>query len=121
MPESTEDALRRLEERLAQASGAAERLFAEAAAQAASAALRHERRPPPQGWKGAGEQREGDLEVLLGAVEALGELIPPDLRHRLAEAVHEMLLAARALIDWCLERTASRSDEPPEVEDIPVL
>jgi hypothetical protein len=152
-----QDALRRLEERLELASGAAERLFSEAAAQATSAALnatragaapraettahapeteptagaargdRDARRradPPPQGWASdeqAGPLPPGDLELLITALEAIGELVPPDLRRRLGDAVREVLLAVRALIDWYLERDEGRSSEPPEVQDIPVL
>jgi hypothetical protein len=121
MAEATEEALRRLEERLQRASASAERLFSEAAAQATAAATGREA-PPAQGFDSPREeQRPGDLELLIGALEAIGELIPADLRRRLAEAVREVLLAVRALIDWYLERTESRSDEPPEVEDIPVV
>ena len=121
MAETTEDALRRLEERLQRASGAAERLFSEAAAQAAAAATGRSD-VPPQGYATDSDpERPGDLEVLIRAVEALGELVPPDLRHRLAEAVREVLLAVRALIDWYLERTESGRGEPPEVQDIPVV
>ena len=123
MAEAAEEALRRLEQRLARASGAAERLFSEAAAQAAAAAVGGER-TPSQGWQSAAgteEERPGDLELLITALESLGELVPSDLRRRLGEAVREVLLALRALIDWYLERSESRSQEPPEVQDIPVV
>jgi hypothetical protein len=30
-------------------------------------------------------------------------------------------MAARALIDWYLERTERRTSEPTEVEDIPII
>ena len=148
-----QDALRRLEERLERASGAAERLFSEAAAQATSAALsatragaapraetsgrapqagaaasdgdaRRSADPPPQGWTSAESdtpRQSGDLELLITALEAVSELVPPDLRRRLGDAVREVLLAVRALIDWYLERDEGRSSEPPEVQDIPVL
>ena len=55
--------------------------------------------PRPRGTprRPASRAQPGDLEVLIGALEALGELVPPDLRHRLAEAVREVLLAVRAL------------------------
>jgi hypothetical protein len=156
-PTLAQDALRRLEERLERASGAAERLFSEAAAQATSAALSATRpgaapraqptqrapqaepaaapapddaqarsagQPPPQGWA-SGEPdtppAPGDLELLITVLEAIGELVPPDLRRRLGEAVREVLLAVRALIDWYLERNEARSGEPPAVQDIPVL
>lgn len=80
---------------------------------------------PPQGWASAQEPQSprppGDLELLITALEAVGELVPPDLRRRLGDAVREVLLAVRALIDWYLDRSEGRSGEPPEVQDIPVL
>lgn len=121
MPETADEALRRLEERLQRASGAAERLFSEAAAQATAAAMGRDR-APAQGWEGPGEApAPGDLELLTTALEAVADLIPPELRRRLGAAVREVLLAVRALIDWYLERSERRSGEPPEVQDIPVV
>jgi hypothetical protein len=125
-----ESALRALEDRLERASDAAERLIAEAA----NAALR----TPPSGWAapsqnglgsdhnadGAGpgtEQRDDDLSTLVSFVRSLRELIPPDLQRRLAEALRELLLAVRALIDWYLERLEQRRRTPTPIEDIPIL
>jgi hypothetical protein len=54
-------------------------------------------------------------------VRSLRELIPPELQQRLAEALREVLLALRALIDWYLERLEQRRAEPVEVQDIPIL
>jgi hypothetical protein len=118
------DALRRFEERLDRASGAAERLIADATAESAARAGRAFRRPPPAGWQ-APESQKGsgqgaDAELLAHLVEALRELVPPDLQRRLAEAVRELLLAVRALINWYLERLERRRDEPAEVQDIPI-
>jgi hypothetical protein len=114
------DTLRRLERRLDEASEAAERLLAEAAAGAAG------RRPPPAGWQApddepAGDRRDGDLELLAQVLQSLRDRIPPDLQKRLAEALRELLLAVRALIDWYLERLERRRAEPAEVRDIPIL
>src|SRR5947209_20061536 len=114
MDDEPRDALRRLEDRLSTASDAAERLIAEAARTA---------KPPPAGWQAPADQerRAGDFEVLLQAVHAVRELIPPDVLQRLAAALKELLLAVRALIDWYLERIERRRSEPPtEVEDIPI-
>jgi hypothetical protein len=139
---ATRDALRQLEERLDRASEAAERLIAEAAAASAASAGRVAgsaaraagsaaraagsagSSPPPAGWQepsseaGAGG---GDLELLAQVVQSLRELIPSELQHRLAEALRELLLAVRALIDWYLERIEQRHAEPAEVQDIPIL
>jgi hypothetical protein len=126
--ELTAEALRRLQERLDRASDATERLIAEAAA----AALR---RPPPAGWQVRQPQAESEpesggrsappsaseIELLLDAIRALRERIPPELQRRLGEALKEVLLALRALIDWYLERTEQRRGEPTEVRDIPIV
>ncbi|HZU40606.1 MAG TPA: hypothetical protein VE992_06125 [Solirubrobacteraceae bacterium] len=110
-----EDPLARLEEQIARATDAAQRVFAEAA------------QVPPRGWQAPGAgggqaPRPGpELEPLLAALEAARELIPPDLRRRLAEALREVLLALRALIDWYLERLERGDDGGGEVEEIPVL
>ncbi len=120
---AADDTLRRLEQRLDAASEAAERLLADAAARAT-------RKPPPAGWqqpRPEGEEaRDGglfgaDAELLLGLVASLRDRIPPELQQRLAEAVREVLLALRALIDWYLERSERRAAEPAEVQDIPIL
>jgi hypothetical protein len=113
------DTLRRLERRLDEASEAAERLIAEAAAEAAR------RRPPAAGWQTPHEEpdpdRDRDLELLAQIIQSLRDRIPPELQRRLAEALRELLLAVRALIDWYLERLERRRAEPAEVRDIPIL
>jgi hypothetical protein len=123
--EQVRDALGRLEERLDRASEAAERLLADAANQVT-------RKPPPAGWQqpageeeatgsGPGSGLGADADLLLALVAALRDRIPPDLQQRLAEAVREVLLALRALIDWYLERSEHRRSGPSDVEDIPIL
>ena len=112
-----DDPLRRLEQRIERASEAAERLISEAARSA---------QPPPSGWQAPPSPREGqrqpaDLELLVQLVRSLRELIPPELERRLAEALRELLLAIRALIDWYLERTERRREESGEVQDIPIM
>jgi hypothetical protein len=137
-----EQALRALDERLSRASEAAERLIAEAAGAAASrigtvhAADPGARdgaddrespgRPPPAGWAppSSGERvraGQSELDTLVQFVRSLGDLIPPELQRRLAEAVRELLLAVRALIDWYLERAEQRRAAPSQVQDIPIL
>ncbi len=116
-----DDPLARLEARLDRASEAAERLIAEAAAAAI-------RRPPPAGWQRVEQEGEpeansalgGEIELLLDAIHTLRDRIPPDLQQRLGEALRELLLALRALIDWYLERSERRRQEPAEVQDIPI-
>jgi len=121
------DALRRLEERLDRASSAAERLIAEAAVRASVPTGEHREtpEPPPAGWQAPeqdsppGRGRSPELELLYTLLQSLRDLIPPELRQRLGEALRELLLAIRALIDWYLDRL-DRRDKPVEVQDIPI-
>lgn len=129
-----ESALRALEDRLERASDAAERLITEAANAA--------RRTPPSGWAAAADDAaagaangtgagtedaagergdDDDLATIVSFVRSLRELVPPDLQRRLAEALRELLLAVRALIDWYLERVEQRRRTPTPVEDIPIF
>jgi hypothetical protein len=113
-----EDALRRLERRLDQASETAQRLVGEAAE-----AARRTAPLPPAGFQAPADgARGGDqLDSLLQAVQALRDLIPPELQRKLADALRELLLAVRALIDWYIERLGRREEASSEVEDIPIL
>jgi hypothetical protein len=128
----TYETLRRLERRLDEASQTAERLISEAAASAASAvsaARANPRRPPAAGWQipsedqpaGGGDADGRDLELLAQVLQSLRDLVPPELQRRLAQALREVLLAVRALIDWYLERLERRRAEPVEVQDIPIV
>jgi hypothetical protein len=118
--ERVEDALGRLEERLDLASRAAERLLADAAGHVTG-------RPPRAGWQQPGLDEDPatslgpDGDLLLGLLSALRDRIPPDLQQRLADAIREVLLALRALIDWYLERSEQQRSKPADVEDIPIL
>jgi hypothetical protein len=144
-PGSTEDALRRLEQRLDRASEAAERLMAQAAAAAAGSLGGRNAggepvgtpageapgdpgdepaKPPPAGWQVPEDAPAGivpDLEPFLAFAQALRDLIPPELQRRLLAALRELLLALRALIDWYLERLERRREQSVEVQDIPIL
>jgi hypothetical protein len=114
-PPGADDPIRRLEQRLDRASATAERLIAEAAAG---------RKPPPAGWQAPPRDGESssdrELELLTQLIHSLRELVPPELERRLAEALHELLLALRAVIDYYIERLERPSATPTEVEDIPI-
>jgi hypothetical protein len=131
------DALRALEERLDRAAAAAERLLSEAGTAAAGAGASS---LPPRGWQrarggaagggaaggGAGGALGGwvdsaDADLLFSLLAGLRDRIPADLQQRLAAALHEVLQALRALIDWCVERAERRRAAPTEVQDIPIL
>jgi hypothetical protein len=176
-PGSTEETLRRLEQRLDQASAAAERLMAQAAAAAVRAGNPgrgagnpgpgardpgpgagnpgrgagnpgrgagnpgrgagnpgpgagesydggHRPDLPPAGWQSAEESSRGstsELDPFVALVQAMRDLIPPDLQQRLIAALREVLLALRALIDWYLERLERRREQGVEIQDIPIL
>ena len=134
MPEPHSDtdaaALRALEERIDRATRAAERLIAEARGQVTDDGDT----VPPRGWqtRAAAEPPAGaaalggwidpeDLRLLLTVLSGLRERIPPELEQRIVVALRELLLALRALIDWCVERAERRSAPPAEVQDIPIL
>lgn len=138
-PGSAEDALRRLEQRLDRASAAAERLMAQAAEAAGAgggsgnlgdtaaegprgAEAGDPAKPPPSGWQ-MPEDAAGppELDPLVALVQAVRDLIPPELQGRLVAALRELLLAVRALIDWYLERLERQREQAAEVQDIPIL
>jgi hypothetical protein len=139
--EPVEDALTRVEERLDRASQAAERLLADAAqrvtaargtrppgpAAEAGTAADDPGKPPPAGWQQPTSERDStspllaDADLLIGLLGAVRDRIPPDLQQRLAEAIREVLLALRALIDWYLERSERTRSGSAEVQDIPIL
>jgi hypothetical protein len=101
---------------------------AEAGAEASARLGAEKAKPPPAGWQ-AGDRNDqhgstrvgGEVEQVLQLLAALRDLIPPDLQQRLIEALRQLLLAVRALVDWYLERLEHRRQTPVEVQDIPVL
>jgi hypothetical protein len=129
--ETEADVLRRLEERLDRAAQAAERLLADAAVAAAgpgdaSPGDAQPPRIPPAGWQRPADDeparsRSGETELLVGILITLRDRIPPELQQRLADAVREVLMALRALIDWYLERSEHKRAQPTQVQDIPIL
>jgi hypothetical protein len=120
MNEEPQEALRRIERRLSQASDAAERLIADAA----RGAWRD--RPPPAGWQtapaedGRSSHRAGEFELLVSGLRLIGEVVPPEVIDRLAAALRELLLALRALIDVYVERLDRPRSEHATVQDIPI-
>src|SRR4051794_32060850 len=109
MPEPDRDALEELRERVRATTEAAERIMAEKAPRSGWAA------PPP-----AGEARS-EIQSLIGLLESLRDLLPPELRTQVTELVRQLLLVLRALIDWLVDQLerGPRGDAP-EVEDIPI-
>ncbi len=115
------------------AHAAADRLVREAAERAAAAekASREQTRDvPPNGWETPRTDDENngvtpDLAAIMGLVESVRGVVPDDISTQLADALRELLLALRALIDWYVERleglgsTRAAADKP--VEDVPIL
>ena len=98
----------------------AEQLLREAQRVAEEAARRS---VPPRGWATPGEERPTpgfDLGQITALIEALRGVVPPELTHQLSEALRQLLVALRAVLDWYIVRL--EDGEPParDVEDIPV-
>lgn len=104
------DPLDDLRERIAQTKDAAERLAGQV---------------PPQGWRSPEDREETvrEVQALVGILQTLRDLVPPELWEQLREVTRQLLLLVRALIDWWVERIES-SGAPrgasPEVQDIPI-
>jgi hypothetical protein len=120
------DDLRVVREHLDEAHAAADRLVQEAQRQAEAAAGPAAEEVPPRGWESERSTGPGpatpDLQAIVGLLDAVRSSVPPELSRQLAEALRDLLLALRALLDWYIERLG---DPPPgrpgvEVEDIPL-
>jgi hypothetical protein len=109
-----------LRERLDAAHAAAERLVREAE----DAAREATRDVPPRGWaspeSGAAHAPPPELQAVRALLELARGAVPPELLRQLGEALRELLLALRALIDFALERLERPERSAPEVEDIPI-
>lgn len=96
-----------LERRIEQAAAAARALLAEV--------------PPDGGWQRPEDEGSAtDDDAIARLLTRLAEAVPPEVWERLRAAVHELLMALRALLDWYLERNEHRS-QPAVVRDIPIL
>jgi hypothetical protein len=98
----------------------AERLVREAQRAAEEAAARS---VPPRGWSVPGEERSSafpDLAQLTALIESLRGIVPPELTRQLADALRELLLAVRAVLDWYIARLEPAEPAASDVEDIPV-
>ena len=122
------DPLDALSERMRAAQETAERLVAEASRAAEEAAAETEReraeRPPPRGYAapGRGDSRSlgAEAQALVALLDLGRTILPAELRAQIAELLRELLLLARAIIDWYLERLDARRRQPVEVQDIPI-
>jgi hypothetical protein len=98
----------------------AERLVREAQHAAEDAAAHT---VPPRGWSVPGEDRSPpafDLSQLAALVESLRGVVPPDLARQLADALRDLLVALRAVLDWYIARLEHPEPVSDDVQDIPV-
>jgi hypothetical protein len=98
----------------------AERLVREAQRAAEEAAARS---VPPRGWSVPGAEPPPpafDLSQLTALVESLRGVVPPDLARQLADALRELLLALRSVLDWYIARLEPSPPPDSDVQDIPV-
>ena len=82
-------------------------------------------RVPPQGWatpRAAGAAGPNDdLAALVALVQALRDLVPPELQQQVTDLLRQILLLVRALVDYWIERLdGDARGGQPEVEDIPI-
>jgi hypothetical protein len=126
LPEPSEqDALRAVRAHLDDAHAAADRLVREAQRQAEEADGTARESVPSRGWdtrRGGEPAPAPDVQALMALLDAVRDAVPPELSRQLAEALRQLLLALRALLDWHIERLGEpapgRADL--EVEDIPL-
>jgi hypothetical protein len=94
----------------------------EAAEQAAAGARAAD--PPPRGWETPRSEPASpafpDLSALFALVETLKGSVPPELVQQLTDALRDLLLALRAVLDYSIARLEPPAAEPVQVEDIPV-
>ena len=117
------EAYERMRASLDDAHAQAERLVREAEAEA------HARADvPPRGWAAPESPEEplrsppgvSELQALAGLIELARQSVPPELTRQFLDALRQLLLAIRALIDFYLERLEGERDAAPKVEDIPI-
>ena len=101
---------------------AAERLVREAHAKAEEAARAAAAQAPPNGWAspGAEGQAAPDLGALFALLDAAKGTLPPELLRQVADALRELLMALRAVLDYSIDKLERPAPEARDVEDIPI-
>jgi hypothetical protein len=110
-------------ERMREQYAEAERLVREAQRVAEEAAAGEPREVPPSGWRVPGDDPRRpfpDLGQISALIESLRGVVPPELARQLADALRELLLALRAVLDWYIARLEPPEPEDRDVQDIPV-
>ena len=82
---------------------------------------------PPRGYEDPQPARADaapafpDLSALSGLLELARTSLPPDLERQLAQALRELLIALRAVLDYSIDRLEPGPPPPSTtVEDIPI-
>jgi hypothetical protein len=109
---------------------AAERLVRDAHARAEEAAADAEAAAagagvPRSGWDTPRAERPAaspfpDLSALVALLDMARGTIPPELARPLADALRELLIALRAIIDYSIDRLEPADQHERRVEDIPI-
>ena len=103
---------------------AAEKLVREAQARAEHAANEAAREVPPNGWANPGAASSAsafpDLGALIALIDGLRGQLPPELARQLSDALRELLIALRAVLDYTIEKLEQPPPSEREVEDIPI-
>lgn len=98
----------------------AERLVREATARAEEAA-RDGGGVPPRGFDAPRNAAPfPDLSSLNALLELARTGLPPDLQRQLQQALRELLIALRAVLDYSIDRLEPDPPETTPVEDIPI-
>ena len=72
------------------------------------------------GWASPGGTAAPDLNALFALLESLRGTLPPELARQLADALRDLLIAIRAILDYSIDRLDTSRPEEPQVEDIPI-
>ena len=122
-PPEPADPLADLRARVRATQEAAERLAAGGAGGGAGAG-----QVPPQGWatppRAEHDAARDEIAAVAALLQALRELVPPELQQHVTDLLRQVLLLLRAIIDWWVDRLEpgrpAEGGEEVEVQDIPI-
>ena len=103
----------------------AERLVREATERAEAIARGRAADVPPRGYDVPEDERATagafpDLSALAGVLELARGSLPPEVSRQLAQALRELLIALRAVLDYSIEHLEPAEPAAVQVEDIPI-
>ena len=79
-------------------------------------------RTSPNGWASPDSRGEAapDFAVLFALLDAAKGTLPPELLRQVADALRELLIALRAVLDYSIDKLDRPAPEARDVEDIPI-